>query len=76
MAERFEVDPADPTHAVTRITWAQHQSRGDWAIRTDAVAEMRSEPEALVFRATLCAWEGETLVFEREFNESVPRDFI
>ncbi len=76
MNERFEVDPADPGHAVTRIVWEQHQSRGDWAIRTDAVAEMRAEPEALVFHATLRAWEGETLVFEREFNEAVPRDFI
>ncbi|WP_022705144.1 CocE/NonD family hydrolase [Pseudorhodobacter ferrugineus] len=89
MVERFEVDPADPSHAVTRIVWEQSLSRqgkagnaagttagGDWAIRTQAVAQMRSTPEALVFHATLRAWDGETLVFERAFNESVPRDFV
>ena len=76
MVERFEVDPADPSQAVARCEWEQRQSRGDWAIRTHAVAEMRSAPEALVFHATLRAWEGEVLVFEREFSESVPRDFI
>jgi len=76
MVERFEVDPADPGHAVARCDWEQHQLRGGWHIRTHAVAEMRSAPEALVFHATLRAWEGETLVFEREFNESVPRNFI
>lgn len=76
MHERFEVDPADPSHAVTQITWEQHQARGDWAIRTHASAEMRSTPEALVFHATLQAWEGDALVFERAFSDSVARDFV
>jgi len=76
MAERFEVDPADPGHALARCVWEQRQARGDWAIRTHAVAEMRGTPDALVFHATLQAWEGETLVFERLFSDQVARDFI
>ena len=76
MAERFEIDPADPSYASARCDWEQRQLRGDWAIRTHAVAEMRSEGEALVFDARLRAWEGETLIFERAFRDSVPRDFI
>lgn len=76
MVERFEVNPSDPGHAVARCAWEQRQSRGDWAIRTEAVAEMRSSPDALLFHATLRAWDGELLVFEREFRDSVPRDFV
>jgi hypothetical protein len=37
---------------------------------------MRSEADKLVFHAVLRAWEGETLVFEREFRDDVPRDFV
>jgi hypothetical protein len=76
MVERFEIDPENPAHAVHHCDWQQRQSRADWAIRTHAVAEMRSAGEALEFHATLRAWEGETLVFEREFRESVPREFV
>lgn len=76
MVERFEIDPADPTHCVTHCLWDQGLMRGDWAVRTHCSAEMRTTPEALVFHASLQAWEGEDLVFEREFNESVPRDFV
>ena len=76
MVERFEVDPRNPGQAHVKIEWDQHLARGDWSVRTYALSEMWAEPEALVFRAKLQAWEGETLVFEREFNDRVTRDFI
>lgn len=76
MTERFEVDPADPAHAVAQCDWTQHQSRGGWAIRTEARARLHSTPDHLVFHAHLRAWEGEDLVFEREFHDEVPRDFV
>jgi uncharacterized protein len=76
MMERFEVDPADPSHAVARCVWEQGLMRDAWAVRTHATAEMRSTPDALVFQAKLQAWDGDTLVFEREFDESVPRNFV
>jgi hypothetical protein len=75
MVERFEINPADPSESRTLCLWDQELTRGGWAVRTHARAEMHTTPDALVFHAVLQAWEGEDLVFEREFSESVPRDF-
>ncbi|MGO4909555.1 CocE/NonD family hydrolase [Pseudorhodobacter sp. W20_MBD10_FR17] len=75
-AERFEIDPANPSDSLAQNDWTQCLSRGDWQVRTQAHAEMRTTPETLQFYAKLQAWEGEVLVFEREFSEDVPRDFV
>jgi putative CocE/NonD family hydrolase len=75
-AERFETDPANQGDSLVQNDRTQCLSRGDWQVRTQAHAEMRTTPETLRFYAKLQAWEGELLVFEREFSEDVPRDFV
>ncbi|WP_050528261.1 CocE/NonD family hydrolase [Pseudorhodobacter aquimaris] len=76
VTERFEVDPNAPGSAHVICDWEQLFSRGDWAVSTRAISQMWAEPEALVFHAHLRAYEGEALVFEREFREKIPRDFV
>ena len=76
MVERFVVDCKNPGRAHVTVDWSQLFARGDWQVRTEARSEMWAEPDALVFRAKLQAWEGDVLVFEREFNDRVARDFI
>lgn len=75
-AERFEIDPANPVDSLARNDWTQCLSRGDWQVRTQTHAEMRTTADALQFYAKLQAWEGETLVFEREFSQDVSREFV
>lgn len=76
LIERFEVDPKHPGKAHVICDWEQLLERGTWRERTHAVSEMWAEPDDLVFRAKLRAWEGDVLVFEREFNDRVARKFV
>lgn len=76
MSERWEIRPDDPLSARAVHVWEQRLSRGDWRVRTLAEAEMTGSAAELRMQARLRAWEGETLVFEREWDERVPRRFV
>lgn len=76
LSERWEIHPDDPLSARALHVWEQRLSRGDWRIRTRAEAEMTATATHLRMRATLTAWEGDTQVFERHFDEQVARRFV
>lgn len=76
MSERWEIRPDDPLSARAVHVWEQRLSRGDWSVRTRAEAEMTGTATHLRHRAVLRAWEGEALVFERVWDEEVPRRFV
>mgnify|MGYP006177472663 CR=1 FL=1 len=76
MSERWEVDPADPLSARAVHVWEQRLSRGDWSVRTVATAEMTASATHLRMKATLTAWEGDGVVFERDYDDEVPRRFV
>ncbi|MEO6300851.1 MAG: CocE/NonD family hydrolase, partial [Paracoccaceae bacterium] len=76
MTERWEIKPDDPLSAHAVHTWEQRLSRGDWSVRTRAEAEMTGTVDDLRMKAKLTAWEGDTVVFEREWDEEVPRRFV
>jgi hypothetical protein len=76
MTERWEIAPADPLSARAVHTWEQRLSRGDWRVRTEARAEMTATATHLRMRARLTAWDGETRVFTRDWDEEVERRFV
>ncbi len=76
MQERWAIHPDDPLQARATQVWEQRLSRGDWAVRTVAEAEMTATATHLVMRATLTAWEGGVQVFNRQFHDKVPRRFV
>jgi uncharacterized protein len=73
--ERWEVG-TDPLGARAEITWEQRLSRGDWRVRTRAVTVMTVTATHLRMQATLTAWEGESVVFQRDWDEEVARRFV
>ncbi|MBS3979261.1 MAG: peptidase S15, partial [Rhodobacteraceae bacterium] len=73
--ERWEIG-ADPLSARAEIAWEQRLSRGDWRVRTRAETVMTATATHLRMQATLTAWEGETVVFQRDWDEQVARDFV
>jgi uncharacterized protein len=75
LSERWEIGEA-PGSARAVHVWEQHLGRGDWRVRTRAEAEMTGNPTHLRMRAKLTAWEGETVIFERSFDEEVARRFV
>jgi hypothetical protein len=76
MAERWSVHPGDPLSARADVTWEQRLARGDWAVRTVATASMWGCADNLHMTARLEAYEGETLIFVRNFDEKVHRRFV
>jgi uncharacterized protein len=76
MTERWEIRPDDPQSARAVHVWEQRLSRGDWSVRTRAEAEMTSSATDLRMTACLQAWEGGNLVFERRWDDRVPRRFV
>ncbi len=76
LTERWEIHPDDPLSARAVHVWEQARSRGDWHIRTRAEAEMTASATHLRMTARLTAWEGETQVFSRAWDEEVPRDLV
>jgi hypothetical protein len=45
-------------------------------VRTETSAEMRCDAQNFIVSARIEAYEGETLVFERDFEEMIPRDLL
>jgi putative CocE/NonD family hydrolase len=75
MSERWEIG-ADPLSAKAIHTWEQRLSRGDWAVRTEAWAEMTGTATHLRMKARLVAYEGDREVFRRDWDDEVERRFI
>ena len=76
LTERWEIHPDDPLSARATHIWEQRLSRGSWAVRTEANAEMTATATHLRMQARLTAWEGEVVVFERHWDEEVERQFV
>jgi len=51
-------------------------TRGDWAIRTCTRTLLTSTATDFRLRAELDAWEGESRVFCRSWDERIPRDHV
>jgi uncharacterized protein len=76
MTERWEVHPGDPLSATATHTWEQRLSRGDWRVRTDVTATQTCTATHLHLTAQVRAYEGEVMIFERNYNDAVLRTFV
>jgi putative CocE/NonD family hydrolase len=74
--ETWSIHPDDPLSAKMETHWTQTLSRGDWSVRTETFSRMSSDAEAFHLTARIEAYEGEQLVFERDFIDVIPRDNV
>ena len=56
--------------------WQRSFKRGDWEVRTLTRTLMTSDADNFRLRATLDAWEGDTRIFARTWDETIPRDLV
>lgn len=68
--EWYEIHPDEPNSARLRTHWTQTLARGDWAVRTEAHAEMWSDPTHFHLTARVEAYEGDALVHARDWSTS------
>lgn len=76
LREVWSIHPDDPLSARAEIFWEQRLSRGDWSVMTRCTTLMTGDADGLRMQADLQAYEGDSLILARSFDETVPRDFI
>ncbi len=72
--EVWSLNPTDPLSARMEAAWTYEIGRGEWQTRTETWTEMTCDAENFYLKASLKAFEGETLFYEKEWDLSVPRD--
>jgi hypothetical protein len=71
--ERYAIVEGDPLSATAEVTWSWAFERKDWRIRTETRTHVSCTKREFIVTARLEAYEGEERVFERDFEERVPR---
>ena len=73
---RFQVEEDDPLSAAAELRRTQTMSRDEWQIRIETRMGMSCTRNAFLLQGSLRAWEGSNEICRREWDRSVPRDFI
>ncbi len=71
----YRIHPDDPLCASAKSVWVQELGRGDWSIRTETRSDMWSDAQNFYLTGSIKAFEGGKKVFEREFGETVARNY-
>ena len=71
--EWWSIHPNDPLSARGKTHWTEERSRGNWVTRTEAFAEMTCDSENFYLTARMEAYENDTLIFEKDFSETIKR---
>lgn len=74
--ETHEIHPDDPLSARATTHWTRELERGDWKVRTQTFSAMWCDATHFHLSGRIEAYEGEDLIFERDFSESVERNGI
>ena len=72
--ERWSIHPDDPHSAFGTCHWTDELERDNIYLRTEASCEMWSDANSFYLRARLEAFENDTLVFEKELRDEIPRN--
>ena len=74
--ERWSIHPDNPLSARGTCHWTQEMARDDVALRTETRCDMWSDADSFHLRASLQAFEDDTLIYERELTDRVARDHL
>jgi uncharacterized protein len=75
-ASLFHVDEEDPLSAVAELRRTQTVARDAWQIRIETQMRLSCTRDVFLLQGSLRAWEGAKEVCRREWDRSIPRDFI
>lgn len=74
--EHHSVLPDDPTSAQTQCQWWTHQQRGEWDLETYVELMVTCDEDYFYLQAEVTADEGDERVFEKHWQEQVPRGIV
>jgi uncharacterized protein len=73
---QFHVEEDDPLSAVVELRRIQTMSRDAWQVRIETRMRLSCTQNAFLLQGSLRAWEGTNEVCHREWDRSIPRDFM
>jgi hypothetical protein len=73
---QYHVEDNDPLSAVAELSNTQTLSRNEWQIRVETQMRMSSTGNAFLLQGRLRAFEGDNEVCRRDWDRSIPRDFL
>ncbi len=76
VGQSFSIEPETPGSAAARAHWTTTLGRGDWQTRCESWTRMWSDHDSFHLEAELEAFEGEDLVFEKRWRETIARDLV
>ncbi len=74
--QRYQIGEADPTSAKVEMVSHALLRRGDWAPELRGRVEMSASPRHFRIEAKITANEGSSEVFQRQWDETIPRDLV
>lgn len=72
----MSIREGDPNSSVWRLDWFSHLKRDAWDTLVRSTLELTSTPTHFRMRESIEAREGSKVVFERQWDQQIPRDLI
>jgi putative CocE/NonD family hydrolase len=72
----YWIIPDDPLSAKTEAAWTFEYRRDDWNVRTETMTRMTSTATDFRLEGNLQAYEADVLLFEKKWDEVIPRDLM
>ena len=76
ITETWDIHPDNPLSARAEASWSFDVGRDDWQTRTETWTEMTCDASRFHVRASLKAYDGKELFFEKTWKFSIPRDGV
>lgn len=74
MTETWVIERENPASAYVEIVWNRGLAReGEFAVRSRVVTRMWGQEDQFFIQQKLEAWDGDTLIFEKNFQDSIDR---
>jgi len=74
--ELWSIADGDPLSMTGTSTWTCDMQREGWSVRTLSTASIACTATDWLISANVRAFEGETPIFEKRFEKTIPRDFM
>ena len=72
----FHVEEDDPLSAVAEMRRVQTMLRNEWQVRIETKMRLSCTRDVFLLQASLCAWDGANEVCRRDWDRSIPREFL
>lgn len=74
--ESWAIDPTDPLSMTGTSVWTCDMKRDRWSVRTVSTAKLACTATDWLISASVLAYDGDRKIFEKTFENAIPRDHM